>query len=127
MPTTPSSLKVARSEPNSVGSKVARFTVAAFINSGVWNNDGAGTAYIAENTADAAFDGDSRRARPTTRRTWSSWLEDIHDADIDFWGGRSFAAGGLLDNAKPSTPALVTPTNTAGVTASPNLSFGKVA
>lgn len=119
-------LKVARADLNLTGTTVARFTVATFLNSGVWNNDGAGTAYIAENTADAV---DSMAippwGTPDNAANLSSWLEDIHDADIDFWVDVRFAAGGLLDNAKPSTPALVTPTNTAAVTASPNLSWQK--
>ncbi|HPA06787.1 MAG TPA: hypothetical protein PLB67_20360, partial [Candidatus Hydrogenedentes bacterium] len=119
-------LKVARSELNLTGTKTARFTVATFLNTGVWNNDGDGTAYIAENTADAV---DSMAippwGTPDNAANLSSWLEDISDADIDFWVDVGFAAGGLLDNAKPSTPALVTPTNTAAVTASPNLSWQK--
>jgi hypothetical protein len=65
-------MKVARSELNLTGAKTARFTVATFLNSGVWNNDGAGTAYIADNTA-AAVDPISippwarRTTRPTCR------------------------------------------------------------
>ncbi|HRX05514.1 MAG TPA: hypothetical protein P5306_00325 [Kiritimatiellia bacterium] len=119
-------LKVARSELNLTGATVARFTVATFINSGVWNNDGDGTAHIADNTA-AALDAISIPpwSVPDNDARLSAWLEDISDADIDFWMDVKFAAGGLSDNAKPSTPVLVTPTNTAAVTASPNLSWQK--
>ena len=117
-------VKVARSELNLTGTKVARFTVATFLNTGIWNNDGDGTAHIADNTA-AALDAMSIPpwAVPDNDARLSAWLEDISDADIDFWVDVQFAAGGLSDNAKPSTPVLVTPTNTAAVTASPNLSW----
>lgn len=117
-------LKVARSELNLTGAKVARFTVATFLNTGVWNNDGDGTAHIADNTAAAV---DSISIPPWTvadnAANLSAWLEDISDADVDFWLDVKFAAGGLDDHAKPSTPVLVTPTNAAAVTASPNLSW----
>lgn len=115
-------LKVARSELNLVGSKVARFTVAAFINSGVWNNDGDGTAHIADNTA-AAVDSISIPpwGTPDNAANLSSWLEDVSDADIDFWVDVRFAAGGLDSHARPTAPVLATPTNAAAVTASPNL------
>jgi hypothetical protein len=87
---------VARSELNLTGTKTARFTVATFLNTGVWNNDGDGTAYIAENTADAV---DSMAippwGTPDNAANLSSWLEDISDADIDFWVDVGFAAGGV--------------------------------
>lgn len=119
-------LKVARSELNLVGAKTARFTVASYLNSGVWNNDGGGTVAISENTATAV---DALSIPPWTvpdnDAKMSAWLEDISDADIDFWVDVKFTAGGLSANAKPTMPVLVTPTNTAAVTASPKLSWEK--
>jgi autotransporter-associated beta strand protein len=119
-------LKVARSELNLTGAKTARFTVASFVNSGVWNNDGDGTAHVADNTA-AAVDALSLPPWGTADNAadLSAWLEDISDADIDFWVDVRFAAGGLDSHALPTTPVLVTPTNAAAVTASPNLSWQK--
>ncbi len=115
-------LKVARADLNLTGAVTGRFTVASYLNTGSWNNDGDGTVQLAENTADAA---DSVSIAPWNTAdnslALSGWLEDISDADIDFWVDVKFAAGGLSDNSRPSTPALVSPTNNAGTTASPNL------
>ena len=117
-------LKVARADLNLAGAKTARFTVAAFLNTGVWNNDGDGTTHIADNTAAAV---DSISIPPwgvaDNAADLSAWLEDISDADVDFWVDVKFAAGGLTDNVKPAAPALTTPTNTAAVTASPTLGW----
>jgi autotransporter-associated beta strand protein len=117
-------LKVARADLNLAGTKVGRFTVASYLNTGSWNNDGDGTVQLAANTADAV---DAISIAPWGVRddaaNLSAWLEDISDADIDFWVDVKFAAGGLSDNAKPATPALTTPTNTAAVTASPTLGW----
>lgn len=119
-------LKVARSELNLTGAKTARFTVGSFINSGVWNNDGDGTAHVADNTAAAV---DAISIPPWTvadnAANLSAWLEDISDADVDFWMDVRFAAGGLDSHAPPTAPVLATPTNTAAVTASPNLVWQK--
>ncbi len=117
-------LKVARADLNLAGTKTARFTVAAFLNTGVWNNDGDGTTHIADNTA-AAVDTLSIPPWGTADNAanLSAWLEDVSDADVDFWMDVQFAAGGLTDNAKPAAPVLTAPTNTAAVTASPTLGW----
>ncbi len=119
-------LKVARSELNLAGAKTARFTVGSFVNSGVWNNDGDGTAHVADNTAAAV---DALSIPPWTvadnAADLSAWLEDVSDADVDFWLDVRFAAGGLDSHALPTAPALATPTNAAAVTASPNLVWQK--
>ncbi|MDD4340669.1 MAG: hypothetical protein PHO14_00375, partial [Kiritimatiellae bacterium] len=119
-------LRVARADLNLSGAKTARFTLASFLNTGVWNNDGDGTVHIADNTANA-MDSVSIPpwGNPDNNADMSAWLEDISDADIDFWVDVQFAAGGLSDNVRPTMPVLVTPTNTAAVTASPNLSWEK--
>ena len=117
-------LKVARADLNLTGAKTARFTVASYLNSGVWNNDGAGTLNLTDGTARAA---DALSIppwnAPDNSAAMSAWLEDLSDADVDFWLDVKFGAAGLSDNSRPATPALVSPTNTAAVTASPNLSW----
>ena len=119
-------LRVSRADLNLTGEKTARFTVAAFLNTGSWNNDGDGTAHIADNTAGAV---DSISIPPwgvpDNAATMSAWLEDLSDGDIDFWLDVKFGAAGLSDNSKPATVALGSPTNTAATTASPNLSWSK--
>ncbi len=119
-------LKVARTDLNlnPSGTVTARFTVASFLNTASWNNDGDGTVQLVENTADAV-DAISIPpwGTPDNSANLSAWLEDLSDADIDFWVDVKFAATGLSDNSKPSTPVLVTPTNNAAVTASPNLTW----
>ena len=115
-------LKVARADLNLVGAKTARFTVASFINTGSWNNDGDGTAHIGDNTADAVdsisippwgmTDNDLKR---------SAWDEDISDGDIDFWLDVKFGESGLVDNQRPSAPTLTGPLNGADVAANPTL------
>ncbi|NCA81874.1 MAG: hypothetical protein EOM72_03925 [Opitutae bacterium] len=117
-------LKVARADLNLTGAKTARFTVASYLNSGVWNNDGAGTLNLTDGTARAA---DALSIppwnAPDNSATMSAWLEDLSDADVDFWLDVKFGEAGLSDNSRPTTPALVSPTNTAATTASPNLSW----
>ena len=116
--------KVARADLNLTGATVGRFTVASFINTGAWNNDSDGTTHLADNTADMV---DTMSIPPwgtaDNSATLSAWLEDISDADVDFWADVRFSAGGLTDNSKPSTPVLTTPTNMAAVTASPTLGW----
>ena len=117
-------LKVARADLNLSGAVTGRFTVASYLNTGAWNNDGDGTTHLADNTADML---DTLSIPPwgvaDNSANLSAWLEDISDADVDFWADVKFGAAGLSDNSKPSAPALVSPTNTAAVTASPNLSW----
>ncbi len=117
-------IKVARADLNLAGTKTARFTVAAYLNTGSWNNDGNGTVHIADNTADAV---DSVSippwGTPDNAADLSAWREDLSDADIDFWADLNFGPASLVDNNAPSVPVLVTPTNAANTTASPNLSW----
>ena len=119
-------IKVARADLNLTGTKTARFTAAAYLNTGSWNNDGNGTVHIADNTADAV---DSVSippwGTPDNAADLSAWREDLSDADIDFWVDLNFGAASLVDNNAPSVPVLVTPTNAANTTASPNLSWQK--
>jgi len=117
-------LKVPRADLGLTGTKTARFTIASFLNSGAWNNDADGTAQIAVNTPDAV---DSVSIAPILTEDnaadLSAWLEDISSANIDFWHDVKFGTSSLIDNSRPSTPVLVTPTNTAATTASPNLTW----
>ncbi len=117
-------LKIARADLNLSGATTGRFTVASYLNTGAWNNDSDGTTHLADNTADML---DTLSIPPwgvaDNSANLSAWLEDIGDADVDFWVDVKFGATGLSDNSKPSVPVLVSPTNTAAVTASPNLSW----
>ncbi len=117
-------LRVARADLNLAGEKTARFTVASFLNTGVWNNEGGGTRRLADNTAHAA---DSISISPwgmtDNRLERSAWDEDISDSDIDFWFDVRFNATGTINNNPPTTPALGSPADNADVTASPALSW----
>ncbi|HQQ04631.1 MAG TPA: choice-of-anchor D domain-containing protein [Kiritimatiellia bacterium] len=119
-------LKVARADLGLTGDVTGRFTVASFLNTGAWNNDGDGTVHIADNTADAI---DSMSIAPyntaDNSASLSAWLEDISDADIDFWLDVKFSGTGISANSKASTPVLVSPTNTAATSASPQLVWNK--
>ena len=100
-------LKVLRSDLNLAGTKTARFTVAAFLNTGIWNNDGDGTVQI---NTDGSADAADTVAIPYWTLTdnaleRTAWQEDISDADADFWLDVQFGASGLVDNQRPSTPA----------------------
>ena len=116
--------RVARADLNLTGTKTARFTVASFINTGAWNNDGDGTTHIADNTANAV---DSITIPPWNMEDndakMSAWLEDISDGDIDFWFDVKFGDSALVDNQRPTTPVLVAPTNNAGISASPTFQW----
>ena len=118
--------KVARANLNLAGTKTARFTVASYINTGAWNNDGDGTLQLLEGTADAI---DSIAIAPYNTEdnsaTLSAWLEDIADNDLDFWFDVKFSGTGLSDNQRPSTPVLVSPTNNQGGVANPVLRWQK--
>ena len=117
-------LKIARADLNLSGATTGRFTVASFLNTGAWNNDGDGTTHLADNTADML---DTLSIPPwgtaDNAANLSAWLEDVSDADVDFWVDVKFGASGLVDNGKPAAPVLTTPTNTAAVTASPVLGW----
>ncbi len=117
-------LKVARADLNLAGTKTARFTVGSYINSGAWNNDGDGTVQLMENTADLI---DTLSIPPwntlDNAANLSAWQEDISDAAVDFWTDVKFAAAGLSDNSRPSTPVLSSPANGVPVTANPTLSW----
>jgi autotransporter-associated beta strand protein len=117
-------LKVPRADLNLVGEKTARFTVASYINTGTWNNDGDGTAFMSDNTSDAV---DSISIPPwgwtDNSLERSSWEEDISDSDIDFWMDVKFGASGLVNNTRPTTPVLVSPTNNAASGANPTLTW----
>jgi len=117
-------VKVPRADLNLTGAKTVRFTVASFLNNGIWNNGGGGTVKVADNTS-AAVDSVSIPPvnTPDNDAKLSAWLEDISDADIDFWVDVKFGAAGLVDNSRPTTPVLVAPAHDAGVVASPTLEW----
>jgi hypothetical protein len=119
-------LMVPRADLGLTGAKTARFTVAAFLNSTAWNNDGNGTTHIADNTADAI---DSISIPPWTTEDNAAnllaWREEISDGDVDFWMDVKFGASSLIDNSRPTTPVLVSPTNNENRLANPTLQWQK--
>ncbi|HMP72175.1 MAG TPA: fibronectin type III domain-containing protein [Kiritimatiellia bacterium] len=117
-------IRVARSAMNLDGTKTARFTVASFLNTGSWNNDGAGTRFIADNTPHV-LDSISimRYGEPDNDYTRSAWSEDLSDSDIDFFFDVRLGTGGVIANIPPTKPGSMSPTNQAVVNANPTLSW----
>ena len=122
-------LKVPRADLNLGGVKVARFTVASFLNGQGWNNSADQTVQInADGSCDAV---DTLSIPPWGVRdndaNLSAWAEDLGDKDVDFWFDVKFTAAGLADNLRLAAPTLGTPTNTENVAASPNVTWQKPA
>ncbi len=121
--------RVARSDIGLSGmaegaTKVQRFTVASFKNTGVWNNQGGATAEIYGGTSkavDALGIAPQRpKSKPDNDYLLSSWDEDISDGNIDFWVDVTFDKKGIVENARPAAPsALVFPAQNAELKSSP--------
>ena len=118
-------LKVPRADLGLAGTLVGRFTVATFLNTGAWNNDGDGTLQINSDGSIDAIDAISIPPWTVTDNALqrTAWEEDISDGDIDFWFDVKFGPAGLSDNVKPSRPVLTTPTNAATTLANPTLEW----
>ncbi|MBP5788480.1 MAG: hypothetical protein J6Y19_11780, partial [Kiritimatiellae bacterium] len=97
-------------------SLTGRFTVATFVNTGTWNNQGAGVVRIEKNSSAAA---DMVSIAPyganDNKMALSAWDEGLDTGKIDFWMDGTFNYGGVVANEAPSTPAV---TGFAGATAS---------
>jgi hypothetical protein len=97
-------------------SLTGRFTVATFVNTGTWNNQGAGVVRIEKNSSAAA---DMVSIAPyganDNKMALSAWDEGLDTGKIDFWMDGTFNYGGVVLNEAPSTPAV---TGFAGATAS---------
>ena len=105
-----------------------RFTVASFVNTGVWNNQGGATAEIYGGTSkavDALGIAPQRPAsKPDNDYLLSSWDEDIADGNIDFWVDVAFSKSGVVENQRPSAPSqLVFPTEDARLKSSPTFEW----
>jgi hypothetical protein len=105
-----------------------RFTVASFVNTGVWNNQGGATAEIYGGTSkavDALGIAPQRPAsKPDNDYLLSSWDEDIADGNIDFWVDVAFSKSGVVENQRPSAPSqLVFPTADARLKSSPTFEW----
>jgi uncharacterized repeat protein (TIGR01451 family) len=115
-------LRIPRADLMLDGGVTGRFTVASFLNTERLANEGDSTVEAYPGTADAA---DSVSIAPLQvndgQLDVTAWREDISDYDIDFWVDVRFDANGLVSNALPSTPAIVSPTNGAEVSARPTL------
>ena len=105
-----------------------RFTVASFVNTGVWNNQGGATAEIYGGTSkavDALGIAPQRPAsKPDNDYLLSSWDEDIADGNIDFWVDVAFSKSGVVENQRPSAPSqLVFPAADARLKSSPTFEW----
>ncbi|MBP5786929.1 MAG: autotransporter-associated beta strand repeat-containing protein [Kiritimatiellae bacterium] len=105
-----------------------RFTVASFVNTGVWNNQGGATAEIYGGTSKAVDALGIAPQRPTSKPDndylLSSWDEDIADGNIDFWVDVAFSRSGVVENQRPSAPSqLVFPTENARLKSSPTFEW----
>ena len=105
-----------------------RFTVASFVNTGVWNNQGGATAEIYGGTSKAVDALGIAPQRPTSKPDndylLSSWDEDISDGNIDFWVDVAFSKSGVVENQRPSAPSqLVFPTEDARLKSSPTFEW----
>ncbi|MBP7830352.1 MAG: autotransporter-associated beta strand repeat-containing protein [Kiritimatiellae bacterium] len=102
----------------------ARFTVASFVNSDTWANEGDATVQILAGTPDAV---DSVSIAPEQVNdgdlSQRAWQEDVSDNNIDFWFDVVFDANGVVANTIPTTPVISSPTNNQAVSANPTLSW----
>jgi uncharacterized repeat protein (TIGR01451 family) len=117
-------LRIPRADLMIDGTITGRFTVASFLNTGLWANEGDSTLEAYPGTANAA---DSMSIPPAHvndgRLDVNAWREDISDFDVDFWVDVRFDETGIASNARPSSPQAIAPTNGAEVSARPTLSW----
>ncbi|MBP7008791.1 MAG: hypothetical protein KBC66_03150 [Kiritimatiellae bacterium] len=117
-------LRIPRQDLLLDGTVTGRFTVASFLNTGLWANEGDSTVQAYPGTPDAS---DSVSIPPygvnDGRLDVTAWREDISDADIDFWLDVRFDDHGIVDNVPPSAPSALAPTNGAEVGARPTLTW----
>ncbi|MDR0993416.1 MAG: fibronectin type III domain-containing protein [Verrucomicrobiota bacterium] len=101
-----------------------RFTVASFLNSGVWNNQGSGTKSI---DAGSAYAVDSMAISPYLREDndykLSAWDEGIVDGDLDFWVDVRFDRNGVMENLAPPPPLPLSPADNAETSAGLSLTW----
>lgn len=104
-----------------------RFTVATFLNSGIWNNQGQGTAELDAGTSRAVdalgIAPQKPSSKPDNDYKLSSWDEDLSDGNVDFWIDVRFDNKGIIANAKPERPALAGPADGAELSASPTFTW----
>jgi uncharacterized repeat protein (TIGR01451 family) len=117
-------LRIPRQDLTLDGTVTGRFTVASFLNTGLWANEGDSTVEAYPGTPDAA---DSIGIAPLHVNDGlldvSAWREDISDHDVDFWVDVRFDETGIASNAVPTEPGNLLPSNNAEVGARPTLSW----
>ena len=110
---------VARADLGLDGACTGRFTVATFVNSGVWNNQGVGTVRIGSDSCAAV---DAMEFVPygvnDQDGKLGSWDEGLKGGNVNFWADVRFASAGLDTHAAPTVPA---PLNGSSGQASPTL------
>lgn len=107
--------------------KTVRFTVASFLNTGAWNNQGTGTREVYSGTSKAVDSLAIAPQRPSSKpdNDWGlgSWDEDISDGVLDFWVDVGMNYKEIVENRRPATPALVSPINDAELHRTPTFEW----
>lgn len=107
--------------------KTVRFTVASFLNTGAWNNQGTGTREVYSGTSKAVDSLGIAPQRPSSvpDNDWGlgSWDEDISDGALDFWVDVGMNYKEIVENRRPATPTLLAPINDAELHRTPTFEW----
>jgi autotransporter-associated beta strand protein len=96
---------VAREDLGLSGACTGRFTVASFVNSGAWNNQGSGTVRF-DSSSCAAVDAMEFVPYGVNDQDGKlgAWDEGLKGGNVNFWADVRFARDGLAAHATPSAP-----------------------
>lgn len=104
-----------------------RLTVATFLNTGAWNNQGTGTREVYTGTAKAVDTLGIAPQRPSSvpDNDWGlgSWDEDISDGALDFWVDVGVGHKEIVEDRRPSTPTRVSPEDEAELHRTPTFEW----
>lgn len=104
-----------------------RLTVATFLNTGVWNNQGTGTREVYSGTSKAVDTLGIAPQRPSSQadNDWGlgSWDEDISDGALDFWVDVGMNYKEIVENKRPTAPTRVSPADEAELHRTPTFEW----
>ena len=104
-----------------------RLTVASFLNTGAWNNQGTGTREVYTGTAKAVDTLGIAPQRPSSvpDNDWGlgSWDEDISDGALDFWVDVGVGHKEIVEDRRPLTPTRVSPEDEAELHRTPTFEW----